>query len=72
MAGYGAAARLEFLLVPLSFGIGGPAAILIGTNAAAGRIDRARRATLIAACLGFGVAEAIGLVVAIWPELWLD
>lgn len=71
VAGYGAAARLEFLLVPLSFGIGGPAAILIGTNAAADRIDRARRAALIAACLGFGVAETIGLVVAIWPELWL-
>lgn len=71
VAGYGAAARLKFLLVPLSFGIGGPAAILIGTNAAAGRIDRARRAALIAAFLAFAVAETIRLVVAIWPELWL-
>ncbi|OZI38880.1 MATE family efflux transporter [Bordetella genomosp. 5] len=71
VAGYGAAARLEFLLVPISFGIGGPAAILIGTNAAAGRHDRARRAALIAACLGFAVAETIGLLAAIWPEVWL-
>jgi Na+-driven multidrug efflux pump len=37
LAGYGAGARLEFILVPLSYGIGGPAGILIGTNIGAGR-----------------------------------
>jgi len=41
LAGYGTGARLEFLLVPLSYGIGGPAGIMIGTNIGAGRIDRA-------------------------------
>ena len=35
VAGYGAGARLEFLLVPLSYGIGGPASILSGTSVGA-------------------------------------
>jgi len=32
LAGYGAASRLEFLLVPLAYGIGGPVGIVISAN----------------------------------------
>jgi Na+-driven multidrug efflux pump len=32
LAGYGAGSRLEFLLVPLAYGIGGPVGIVISAN----------------------------------------
>jgi putative MATE family efflux protein len=71
LAGYGAGARLEFLLVPLSYGIGGPAGIMIGTNIGAGRTDRALRVAWTTVLLAGLTAEAIGLAAAIWPEVWI-
>ncbi|MBP0495097.1 MATE family efflux transporter [Pararoseomonas indoligenes] len=71
VAGYGAGARLEFLLVPLSYGIGGPAGILIGTNIGAGQGRRALRTAWTAVLMAALVAEAIGLAAAFWPEVWL-
>ncbi|UQR63110.1 MATE family efflux transporter [Bradyrhizobium sp. C-145] len=71
LAGYGAGARLEFLLVPLSYGIGGPAGIMIGTNIGAGRIDRALRVAWTTVLLAGLTAESVGLAAAIWPEVWI-
>jgi putative MATE family efflux protein len=71
LAGYGAGARLEFLLVPLSYGIGGPAGIMIGTNIGAGRIDRALRVAWMTVLLAGLTAEAVGLAAATWPDLWI-
>jgi Na+-driven multidrug efflux pump len=71
LAGYGAGARLEFLLVPLSYGIGGPAGIMIGTNIGAGRIDRALRVAWTTVLLAGLTAETIGLAAAIWPDVWI-
>jgi len=71
LAGYGAGARLEFLLVPLSYGIGGPAGIMIGTNIGAGRIDRALRVAWTTVLFAGLTAETIGLAAAIWPEVWI-
>jgi Na+-driven multidrug efflux pump len=71
LAGYGAGARLEFLLVPSSYGIGGPAGIMIGTNIGAGRIDRALRVAWTTVLLAGLTAEAIGLAAAIWPDVWI-
>jgi len=71
LAGYGAGARLEFLLVPLSYGVGGPAGIMIGTNIGAGRIDRALRVAWTTVLLAGLTAEAIGLAAAIWPDVWI-
>src|SRR5262249_29260257 len=44
IAGYGTGARLEYLLVPLVFGLGAPLVALVGTNLSAGQHDRAVRA----------------------------
>lgn len=71
VAGYGAGARLEFLLVPLTYGIGGPAGILIGTSIGAGQSRRALHIAWIASGVGALVAEAIGLAAAAFPLLWL-
>src|SRR6202047_5085194 len=41
IAGYGTGSRLEYLLIPLVFGLGGPLVAMVGTNIGAGRRDRA-------------------------------
>jgi putative MATE family efflux protein len=71
VAGYGTGARLEYLLIPLVFGLGAPLVALVGTNIGAGQPDRALRIALIGGAIAFGLTEAIGLVVAIWPQAWL-
>jgi putative MATE family efflux protein len=71
LAGYGAGARLEFLLVPLSYGIGGPAGIMIGTNIGAGQRERALTVGWTAVLLAGLTAETIGLAAATWPTLWI-
>jgi putative MATE family efflux protein len=71
VAGYGAGARLEFLLVPLTYGIGGPAGILIGTSIGAGDGRRALRVAWVAIGVGVLIAEAIGLTAALFPLQWL-
>ena len=71
LAGYGAGARLEFLLVPLSYGIGGPAGIMIGTNIGAGRRERALRVAWTTVLLAGLTAETVGLVGAARPDVWI-
>jgi putative MATE family efflux protein len=71
LAGYGTGARLEYLLIPLSFGFGAPLVPLVGTNVAAGHIERARRIAFTGAALAFVAAETIGLAAASFPATWL-
>ena len=71
IAGYGTASRLEYLLVPLIFGIGGPLVAMVGTCIGAGQHERAMRATWIGAALSFAIAETVGLVAAVFPYAWL-
>ncbi|CAM3953452.1 putative multidrug resistance protein NorM [Bordetella tumbae] len=71
LAGYATAARLEYLLIPLAFGLGGPMVALVGSNIGAGQPERARRIALVGGAMAFAVAETVGLAAAIWPETWL-
>jgi len=71
VAGYGTAARLEYLLIPLVFGLGAPLVALVGTNIGAGQQARALRIALTGGAIAFGLTEAIGLAAAIWPHAWL-
>ena len=71
VAGYGTGARLEYLLIPLVFGLGAPLVALVGTNIGAGQPARALRIALTGGAIAFALTEAIGLVVAIWPHAWL-
>jgi putative MATE family efflux protein len=71
VAGYGTGARLEFLLVPLVFGLGGPLVALVGTNIGAGQRARALRVALVGGGLAFAMTETIGVTAAIWPQAWL-
>lgn len=71
LAGYAMAARLEYLLIPLAFGLGAPMVALVGANLGAGQPARARNIALAGGALAFAVAELIGLGAALWPEAWL-
>jgi len=71
IAGYGVGSRLEYLLVPIAFGLGGPLVAMVGTNIGAGRRERALRATWIGAAIAAGLAELIGLWAAAFPHAWL-
>jgi len=71
VAGYGTGARLEFLLVPIVFGLGAPLVALVGTNMGAGQRERALRIALTGGAIAFGVCETVGVAAAIWPEAWL-
>jgi len=70
-AGYGVGSRLEYLLVPLIFGLGAPLVAMIGTNIGAGQLARAHRIAWTGAALGFALAETIGLLAAARPSAWL-
>lgn len=72
IAGYGTASRLEYLLVPLVFGLGAPLVAMVGTCIGAGQRERALRATWIGAAIGFAMTEAIGLWAAAYPAAWLS
>jgi len=71
IAGYGTGGRLEYLLVPLVFGLGAPLVALVGTNIGAGQRARALRIALTGGAVAFALTEAVGLAAAIWPHAWL-
>lgn len=71
IAGYGTGGRLEYLLVPLVFGLGAPLVALVGTNIGAGQQARALRIALTGGALAFCLSELVGLTAALWPSAWL-
>ena len=71
VAGYGTGARLEYLLIPLVFGLGAPLVALVGTNIGAGQPARALRIALVGGAIAFAMTEAIGVAAALWPHRWL-
>jgi putative MATE family efflux protein len=72
IAGYGTAARLEYLLVPLVFGLGAPLVAMVGACIGAGLPQRALRATWIGAGIAVALTEAIGLLAAVFAREWLS
>jgi putative MATE family efflux protein len=72
LAGFGTGSRLEYLMVPIAFGVGGPLVAIVGTNIGAGQKQRALRAAWIGAAIGFAITEAIGLAAALHPVGWLS
>lgn len=71
VAGYGTGSRLEYLLIPLVFGLGAPLVAMVGANIGAGQKERALRIAMTGATLAFVACEAIGLGAALWPSAWL-
>ena len=71
LAGYATAVRLEYLLMPIAFGLGAPMVALVGANLGARQPERARLIALTGGCMAFVLAEVVGIAAAIWPEWWL-
>jgi len=71
VAGYGTGVRLEYLLIPVIFGLGAPLVALVGTNIGAGQKQRALRIAVIGGAIAFAMSEALGLIAALWPQAWL-
>ena len=71
LAGYGTAARLEYFIFPVAFGIGAPLVAMVASNLGANQQERALKIALTGGAMAFVVAEIIGLAAAIWPYSWM-
>lgn len=72
LAGYGIASRLDYLLIPVLFGLSSAVLTMVGVNIGAGRRPRAREIAWTGGLVGAAFTGAIGLVIALWPGLWLN
>ncbi len=70
LAGYGIGQRLEFLLIPIAFGIGVASVPMVGMAMGAGKPARARRVAWVAGGVSAFNLGVIGAVVTWAPDLW--
>ena len=68
VAAYGISARLEFLMIPLAFGVGSALTALVGRAVGAGDWAEARRIAWTGGALAFVLAGACGLMVTLFPH----
>ncbi len=71
LAGYGIGARLEFLLIPITFAIGVASVPMVGMAVGAGDIARARRVAWTAGTVATAALTVIGVLVTLYPLLWV-
>jgi putative MATE family efflux protein len=71
LAGYGTASRLDYVMIPILFGLSSAVLAMVGVNIGAGNGTRARHIALLGGLIGVGITETIGLVAALVPILWL-
>jgi MATE family, multidrug efflux pump len=71
LAGYGIGVRLEYLQIPLVFGMGAALVAMVGTNVGAGRERRAERVAWIGSAMAAAACGAFGLWGAVFPHGWL-
>lgn len=72
LAGYGVAARLEYILVPIAFGFGTALTAMVATNMGAGQSARAVRVAWTGGAVVAAITGAIGVATAIAPGLWMN
>jgi putative MATE family efflux protein len=70
LAGYAIGQRLEFLLIPISFGIGVAALPMVGMAIGARNAARARRVAWIAGAVSACNLALIGFSVSLFPDMW--
>jgi putative MATE family efflux protein len=70
LAGYGIGQRLEFLLIPIAFGMGVAAVPMVGMAVGAGQIARARRVAWTAGAVSAVNLGLVGALVALLPSAW--
>jgi putative MATE family efflux protein len=71
LAGYGLGARLEYLQIPIVFGLGSGLVTLVGTSVGAGDRARALRVAWAGAGMAAAITGTIGIGAALFPQTWL-
>ena len=72
LAGYGIGSRVEFLMIPLIFGIGTAMTSIVGANIGAKKIIRAEKVGIYGGSTAGIVSVFIGLTLALFPESWIQ
>ena len=72
LAGYGLGSRLEIMLIPIAFGIGGVLTAAVGANFGGGKYNRARNIAWIGFAATFVATGIIGIIATAEPSLWLE
>ena len=72
LAGYGIGSRVEFLMIPLVFGIGTAMTTMVGTNMGAKNIERSEHIGFLGGIFAGALSGFIGLVLALTPDLWIN
>jgi Na+-driven multidrug efflux pump len=71
LAGYGIASRLDYIMIPLLFGLSTATLTMVGVNMGAGQTARARRIGWTSGLAGMVMTGTIGILVATFPTAWL-
>ena len=71
LAGFGLGIRLEYLQIPIVFGVGSGLVAMVGMNVGAGQWQRARKVAWTGALVAAVATEAVGLGAALFPHAWL-
>ncbi|MFC7690891.1 MATE family efflux transporter [Paeniroseomonas aquatica] len=67
VAAYGVSARIEFLMVPLAFGVGSALTALVGRAVGGGDWVTARRTAWAGGLMALGVTLVVGVFVSVFP-----
>ena len=71
LATYGIASRLDYIMIPILFGLCTAVLTMVGVNIGAGQIARAKKIAWTSSLVGLALTGTIGLLVALFPMLWL-
>jgi putative MATE family efflux protein len=71
LAGYGIGSRIEFLMIPLVFGIGSAMTTMVGTNIGAKKIERAEKIGWVGGSFAGIFSGIIGLILALTSNHWI-
>jgi len=72
LAGYGIGSRVEFLMIPLIFGIGTAMTSIVGANIGAKNIKRAEMVGIHGGISAGIISIFIGLTLALFPDAWIQ
>ena len=71
IAAYGIGSRLDYVLIPILFGLSSGVLTMVGVNIGAGQTARARQIAWQSSLVGFGLTETMGLAVTVDSLLWV-
>jgi Na+-driven multidrug efflux pump len=66
-----ALSRLDYLLIPLLFGLGTATVTMVGVNVGAGHHARARSVAWAGALMSIAATASIGVAALLFPEAWM-